>query len=367
MKRKVATVILSLILTLSLSACAGAASNANAPVETDGEAKETMVDAKETEAKPQTEDDTSEVEEQEESPVQEEEEQPEAIVTWYMDEEGLKSDLLGISIKRSNDIMDDIHFWESMWVYNWEETDRKVSESVGFWCQYYDGDLDSYIAENSAFLKGKIGEIEYAYRDSENFSEIAVVGNGIMVFTNVVGIDVSTEDYLRSRRLFQPCDEFTKDCLAYMTQDGLYCPALGLAVAAEEDGNQLFLSQVQCESMKLPGDISIDLHDESQMGTMYYMADAENAQQVLDNFVTDAVEPDEGQNTAAAEIEGTVEKMIGEYSYLGRGITYEDDWNPGIKRQRWLFYSDDAEWSIMLECNEDESYEACLAALENMQ
>lgn len=36
MKRKVATVILSLILTLSLSACAGAASDANAPVETGG-------------------------------------------------------------------------------------------------------------------------------------------------------------------------------------------------------------------------------------------------------------------------------------------------------------------------------------------
>ena len=119
------------------------------------------------------------------------------------------------------------------------------------------------------------------------------------------------------------------------------------------------------------GQMEIYAHDEVTDPAYHHMPEAvvfaENAQQVLDNFVTDAVEPDEGQNTAAAEIEGTVEKMIGEYSYLGRGITYEDDWNPGIKRQRWLFYSDDAEWSIMLECNEDESYEACLAALENMQ
>ena len=374
-RRKLLAILLSTACVLLAAACGAAGSETAAPTEEAEAAQE--ADAQNTEAAESAETGASEGEEtaayEEQEAVQEEPDLK--VISWYMDEEGAKSDELGMMISKDNGIMD-VTLNQHMMVWG----DSRGTQ-LNFTCSYYDGSLNNYIVQNPGYEKGTWGEYEYAYWEDENFSdriEVAFVGNGVALEGSLSISDLledeSINEYL-TRANVQGSDEFAQDCLAYLTEDGLYSPALGLSVTYNEDGtseygrNEIDSQSVRCSNYGLySGDeISRSLKissDSYQNNTGFYgMGEAESAQEALEIYVASCMEPSEYKTVEYTELEGTVETTIAGHPYLGRGLSAR--WSSGSMEYRWLFCSDDIAWTIWID-TEEETYEPCLSVIETM-
>ena len=374
MRRKLLAILLSTACVLLAAGCGSAGSESAASTEVAGAAQE--ADTQDTEA---TESAETGIPEGEETAISEEQEEPELkVISWYMDKEGAKSDEFGMMISRDNGIMD-VTLNQHMMVWG----DSRGTQ-LNFTCSYYDGSLDNYIVQNPDYEKGMWGEYEYAYSEDESFSDfigVAFVGNGVVLEGSFSISDLledeSIDEYL-TRANVQGCDEFAQDCLAYLTEDGLYSPALGLSVTYNEDGtseygrNEIDSQSVRCSNYGLySGDeISRSLKissDSSQNNTSFYgMGEAENAQEALEIYVASCMEPSEYETIEYTELEGTVETAIAGHPYLGRGLSsrWKDDVS-GSMDYEWLFCSDDIAWTIWID-TEEETYEPCLSVIETM-
>lgn len=374
MRRKLLAILLSTACVLLAAGCGSAGSETAASTEVAGAAQE--ADTQDTEA---TESAETGIPEGEETATSEEQEEPELkVISWYMDKEGAKSDEFGMMISRDNGIMD-VTLNQHMMVWG----DSRGTQ-LNFTCSYYDGTLDNYIVQNPGYEKGTWGEYEYAYSEDENFSdfvEVAFVGNGVALEGGFSISDLledeSIDEYL-TRANVQGCDEFAQDCLAYLTEDGLYSPALALSVTYNEDGtseygrNEIDSQSVRCSNYSLySGDeISRSLKissDSYQNNTSFYgMGEAESAQEALEIYVASCMEPSEYRTVEHTELEGTVETAIAGHPYLGRGISsrWKDDAS-GSMDYEWLFCSDDIAWTIWID-TEEETYEPCLSVIETM-
>ena len=360
MRRRLLAVVLSAACVLLAAACGAAGSETAAPTEeaaqeeagaaqeADAQGAEAAENAEavETEASDGEETETSEtVEEPEDSPA-----------IWRMDEEGIKNEELGVMLSRDNGILEELSLKQSMMVF-WE--DEGISPIQEFNCDYYAGDLDDYIAENEGAEKGMLGnECAYAYQIYKNNDnmKLAFVGNGMIlsmyiIFSTGAGPDenVDINDYLAAANL-QPCKEFTQDCLAYITEEGLYCPALGVAVIYEEGKNEI---NGQYAWLYPSDDNDYNRH---LMLSSYRWGGS--AQEIVDSYV--------GYNTDenTEELEGTVETTIAGCQYLGRGVIYCSPWADMENREEWMFVSDDVKWSIEFWCTEEEGYETYLSIIE---
>ncbi len=374
MRRKLLAILLSTACVLLAAGCGAAGSETAASTEEAGAAQE--ADIQDTEA---TESAETGAPEGEETADSEEQEEPDLkVISWYMDEEGAKSDEFGMMISKDNGIMD-VTLNQHMMVWG----DSRGTQ-LNFICSYYDGSLDNYIVQNPDYEKGMWGEYEYAYSEDESFSDfigVAFVGNGVVLEGSFSISDLledeSIDEYL-TRANVQGCDEFAQDCLAYLTEDGLYSPALGLSVTYNEDGtseygrNEIDSQSVRCSNYGLySGDeISRSLKissDSYQNNTSFYgMGEAENAQEALEIYVASCMEPSEYETIEYTELEGTVETAIAGHPYLGRGLSsrWKDDVS-GSMDYEWLFCSDDIAWTIWID-TEEETYEPCLSVIETM-
>ena len=371
MRRKLLAILLSTACVLLAAGCGSAGSETAASTEEAGAAQE--ADTQDTEV---TESAETGIPVGEETATSEEQEEPELkVISWYMDEEGAKSDEFGMMISRDNGIMD-VTLNQHMMVWG----DSRGTQ-LNFICSYYDGTLDNYIVQNPGYEKGTWGEYEYAYSEDENFSdfvEVAFVGNGVALEGGFSISDLleneSIDEYL-TRANVQGCDEFAQDCLAYLAEDGLYSPALGLSVTYNEDGtseygrNEIDSQSVRCSNYSLySGDeISRSLKissDSYQNNTSFYgMGEAESAQEALEIYVASCMEPSDYVTIEYTELEGTVETTIAGHPYLGRGISsrWKDDAS-GSMDYEWLFCSDDVAWTIWID-TEEETYEPCLSVI----
>lgn len=371
MRRKLLAILLSTACVLLAAGCGSAGSETAASTEEAGAAQE--ADTQDMEV---TESAETGIPEGEETATSEEQEEPELkVISWYMDEEGAKSAEFGMMISRDNGIMD-VTLNQHMMVWG----DSRGTQ-LNFICSYYDGTLDNYIVQNPGYEKGTWGEYEYAYSEDENFSdfvEVAFVGNGVALEGRFSISDLleneSIDEYL-TRANVQGCDEFAQDCLAYLAEDGLYSPALGLSVTYNEDGtseygrNEIDSQSVRCSNYSLySGDeISRSLKissDSYQNNTSFYgMGEAESAQEALEIYVASCMEPSDYVTVEYTELEGTVETTIAGHPYLGRGVSsrWKDDAS-GSMDYEWLFCSDDIAWTIWID-TEEETYEPCLSVI----
>ena len=248
MRRRLLAVVLSAVCVLLVAACGAAGSETDAPTEeaTKEEAEAAQeADTQDTEAVEEAESAETEGSEGEETEASEIEEEPEVSpAIWCMDEEGIKNNELGVMLSRDNGILEELSLKQSMMIFYENDGISPIQE---FNCNYYAGDLDDYIAENEGAEKGMLGnECAYAYQIYENNDiKFAFVENGMILSMYVsfyTGAEpdenVDINDYLAAANL-QPCKEFTQDCLAYITEEGLYCPALGVAVIHEEGKNEI--------------------------------------------------------------------------------------------------------------------------------
>ena len=359
MRRRLLAVVLSAVCVLLVAACGAAGSETAAP--TEEAAKEEAeaaqeADTQDTETAEDAESAETEASEREETEASETVEEPEVSpVIWRMDEEGIKNEEFGVTLSRDNGILEKLSLKQSMMVFYENDGISPIQE---FNCNYYAGDLDDYITENEGSEKGMLGnECVYAYQIYKNNDiKFAFVENGIILSMYVsfnTGAEpdenVDINDYLAAANL-QPCKEFTQDCLAYITEEGLYCPALGVAVIYEEGKNEIngqyaWLSS-ETEDFKF-------LQLSSSRG-------GGSAQEIVDSYAKNNV------NDNTEELDGTVETTIAGYQYLGRGVIYHDPWADEDNREKWKFVSDDVKSSIDFWCTEEEGYETYLSIIEQL-
>lgn len=194
MRKRVIAILLSVVCMLSLGACGAADSETVSQTEeevTTAEAAETNEPATEG-----GETENVEAAEAEEGDAEAEEAEPEeSVVTWYMDEESIKSDELGMMIRKDNGVMEEMRFVQHMMVYG----EGKGYQQLVF-CEYYDGSLDNYVVQNPGYEKTILGGYECALGENVFGENIVFVGNGIAMEVNVSPEDFleneSVEDYL---------------------------------------------------------------------------------------------------------------------------------------------------------------------------
>lgn len=358
MRRKILLTVLALTLMLVLGC-----GNREAAVETEQE----TVNMEKPEV---VMDEGSGLEEEVDSQLTEsleEIEQEDSTLTWCMDSEGIKSDALGLIIRKDNTVFDELGFSVNFGIYTPDDSGTGGRrDQVGFSCDYYSGDLDDYISEHSNMEKGEFGDIAYAYGGifAPETEEVAFVGNGVVIHAYIdqsdMGENESLNDYLNRIDLIKAFDESPVNCLAYIADDGLYCPALGLKLSTKGSEHNIAGIGVSCDG----ANSSVSIMDESAegMGSMYYIVDASNAQEVVNMYVEGAIEYSTVKYVA---IEGTVELNLGEYSYLGRGVVGGYDWSD-TKKEEWLFYSDEQTWSVKIEFEQGNQYEDYICVIESL-
>ncbi len=282
-------------------------------------------------------------------------------VMWYMDAEGLKNDELGIIIRRNND---------KNQVLGMSVSDG-YDNGLQFYCDYYDGDIDTYITEcpiipelerlNGNMQKASIGDIEYAYAlNDTNFAFVAFVGNGIVVSKEIYLSDGKTpEDYVRQVMSSGPskgfciglCEKFNMDCMAYMTDDGIYCPALGMKFTI--DGISSFTVRCGQEKAYSSMDVVRITNEVSDSG-----AYVEDAQYAVEKYVEREVNNWGEDRVSVGEME-TID--FGKYTYYGKGYTITTEVGGGGK----YFRSDDTKWSIDFSYDDgSENYIDCIESME---
>lgn len=283
-------------------------------------------------------------------------------VIWYMDSEGVKNDDLGIVIRKNND---EGRVLEIQAHLSWRETGQ-----AEFYCDYYDGDIDTYISEHPIVYgtyhipewdvkqKASINNVEYAYAIGDSGSALVTfVGNGIAVSTVLFYDENETyEDALNKlwneKQCIKLCDEFKMDCLAYLTDDGMYCPALGMEFTSADYTDLCVRSwEDPSFSNRRPAEITFR---ESDMG---FMVDAENAQDAVKKLIEIwKKDNEEYENVSIGKIEP---RNFGKYTYYGAEKIYS--FGSGANR----FFADNAGWYI--DYSYDEMYKDYIDCIENLE
>lgn len=368
MLKKVMNLIGITILTLGLMACGAKNTASESPdtVEEDAALSGDISGATDdTSEKEDFENTEVEAEEETELQVEEQAEEEEILETlWYMDEEGMKSPLLGLKIKKDNPMWD-VGFSITAFLNNCPQ--------VGISCEYYTGDVNSYMEEHTFYSWSGTGIFEgisYAYNDNVVF----FVGNGLTVKIAHFGdIDIADmNDSLEKLGLIKSYEEQSADCLAYLTKQGIYCPVLGLKFVCDNDYGEIIGISCNCgywddSNPFEPISAGMRLADENvnDRSMSYYIKDSQNAQEVVDKFVEGNPYNIYNKDVERTAIEGTEEEQLGNYKYLGRGVvtkmasTYEEE--------ERLFYSDEAEWSITITNKIGKDYKEYLSVLENLE
>lgn len=357
LKRKVIVALGMLLVLISLSACSSNAPKQPEDLEpvTETSASEELIEA----GKQSTEEDVEEEVEEDveegllENEKEENNEQEESGLIWYMDSEGIKSDLLGIKIKR------DSAEWESLGLTgSFYVTSSNTRTDMSFTCMYYDGNIDNFISEHDGMEKGSLGDIIYAVQEPSEYNpygEVTFVDNGIAFSIDLH--EYSLEDIFENG--LEIWDEFDEEEWVYIEDQTLYCPALGIKVCEiyDELFNQ-YTVNVSCSGGEYNdkyewegGSIYINGHD-------IFFDNEENAQNRINQWTK---EIEEG-NSDWSTIDETIEKNIGKYSFLGKGVSSKQ-----LSSQKWCFASDDTTHLINISFTKGHNLEEYLSVIEELK
>lgn len=315
---------------------------------------------------------------------------------WYMDSEGVKNNEFDVMIPKSDIISDSVNIFVNFGIYTPYSTGEGGSQSQQvFSCNYYDGDLDNYISEKNdlydqltpdmaelyygsdydkvieerKWRKENINGIDFAYSvDRDNSQgQMVFIGNGIIVSSSDFELDEDMKDYLDRINLIKPYSGSFTDYIAYLANDGLYCPALGIEFTCDNSENSIFRMGLNCHFEDYSASIHMSDEKFTEMGMNEYLVDADSAQDVVDNYVRISTTPSEYKTTEATAIEGTQEINIGKYKFLGRGVLEKYEWDDsGTRTEAWFFYSDDTTWSVSIDYYEGGTYMDYLGIFKNI-
>ncbi len=347
MKRKLVAVMTVIAISMGLLACGSkdAVSQDVAEVtEEESTPEEAIPEEKENTEVSEEPDEKAEIE-NEEIP-----EQKEDAPIWYMDEEGLKSEELGIKIRR------DSAEWESFGLsgtFVIEIAGQDSTAGTGFGipyiCTYYEGDLDSFISEyegnseESKRKKATIGNVSYASGFTGDLSlsdGFTFVGNGISFSISFMSSGYVLEDIWENNLCSY--EEENTDYLAYIRDNTVYCPVLNIKFSSNND----IMNTVSIVASD--GNGLIEISNDSAYGTV---------EELFKQFT------ETRENYGETAIDGTIEKSLGKHQFTGKGFANSDG------GEAWAFYSDETNDSIYISIiNKDErKVEDYLSLIEELQ
>ena len=292
-------------------------------------------------------------------------------ILWYMDEEGIKNDAMGVIIRKDNDKIQDLAL--SMNVFLTEEGDvgatheLSASQSI-LTCNYYDGTLDDYVNDEKNYIwiddgDGmwhsepmpivQFGNIEYAYDHDPNShtdTEFYMIQNGILFHLSCEVLDpASFLEMLQNKNFLKQCED-THESLAFLASDGLYIPAMGICFSVDaEQMDKIIGKTVRCSraDQEYFGDSLFIRNDENDL---YYFSNAETALDVVNNFATE--EP-YNEETEYSTIDDILERNIGNTAFTGRGRTDRSGFYINDEfvlddeaEESWLFCSENLRYVI---------------------
>ncbi|MGN0376825.1 MAG: hypothetical protein ACI4ED_04245 [Suilimivivens sp.] len=349
MQKKLILMLSVAVISLGLLACGSQNSDTSETMEaaatsipeavTDESDKTTEV-SEETGNKPEVE--NTEVVEQEKN-----------MPTWYMDSEGIKSDELGIMIRKDSADWSRFGFSGSL-TNSFSDNNATKYVNFNFECNYYEGDLDSYISEQKGMEKGTLENVAYAVREpseTNTVREVAFVGNGIAL--SITLFDYNIEDIWKNGLNFY--EEDNADYLAYIRDETLYCPAIGIKFSGVKDDIVSNRIGISCSNAKYTENSSyeggyIEIYNENST-----FSNGNNAEEKLDDYVNQRV--DYGDFA----IEETIEKNLGNYKFLGRGCSSE------YGSATWLFLSDESTYNITIWYTEEYKLEDYISIIEEIK
>ncbi|MGN0326738.1 MAG: hypothetical protein ACI4DW_10525 [Lachnospiraceae bacterium] len=296
----------------------------------------------------------------------------EVVPIWYMDAEGFHNDEWGVVIRKDTSIYScsQKFLHESIYYKNRDN----ICELSGWSCGYYEADMDTYLSEHPGMQKGEYEGITYAFGKTSEIGDdtVVLIGNGIILsaVSGRSGEELDTDKinrFLSESGVLQPYVGVTEDeCLAFLAEDGLYCPALGIKISCNEDTNDLYSGQIELLEFIYQSWtdnyfidlITIRIRDESIQCGITYATDTDCAQEVVDNFVE--------WRSGYSAIDGTDQVEIGKLNFLGRGRVRTQGTEFEIGEEDWLLYSDQSEWSITFEdIDAGDSYQNYFWIFEN--
>lgn len=221
--------ILTAGICLLLSGCAGTEKEAP-DTEQQTETASAEPQAQQEEAQNATAQEASEAESAETAAPAAEKE-PEII--WYMDEEGYKNDILGVTLKKDKAEEARASLSANVMTYALSKesgTTRGTQTSIS--CEYFDGTLEEYVGQSYPnYISAELNGVSYAYENEYGVVYVVWVDNGIAVKISKNDTIEDVPAYLEEADLFHKleADEET-DKLLYSTDDGLYIPAIGIKI-----------------------------------------------------------------------------------------------------------------------------------------
>ena len=292
-------------------------------------------------------------------------------ILWYMDEEGIKNDAMGVIIRKDNDKIQDLEL--TMNVFLTEEgdvgatRDLPASQSI-LTCNYYDGTLDDYVNDekNGVWVDdgngmghfepmptAQLGNIGYAYNhdpDSHTDTEFYMIQNGILFHLSCEVLDPASFLEMLQNKNFLKQYEGTHESLAFLASDGLYLPAMGICFSVDaEQMDKILVKTVSCSraDQEYFGDSLFIRNDDNGFS---YFSNAETALDVVNNFATE--EP-YNEKTEYSIIDDILDRNIGNTAFTGRGRTDRSGFYINDEfvlddetEESWLFCSENLRYVI---------------------
>ncbi len=264
------------------------------------------------------------------------------VPTKYMNATGIVDEELGIVIKPDNTELNRIGFQGNAY-YGSENEYKKIS----FTCYYYDGNIDSYIAENMGMEKRTLDNMEYATLDDSNegFSEVTFVNNGILLNLSM-SEDEMQQMWKNGLNIYELKET---EYLVYMLEDAVYFPSLGLQISGKYghwDENIFEYNSVIIQGHNSDGGISIYTNSNKDV-----FLDSTDPIAIIDNWY----------NGLDVDLEGPIEKSFGKYQFIGKGCTLD------YVRKDWFFASSETPYLIKIDCNETSTIENYISLIEEIK
>lgn len=261
------------------------------------------------------------VEESVEEEITEEVVEEIVVPKWYLDEDGLKNEELNLLVSKSAEGVSDHQLKVTLAVDGMD---------LPFYCSYSDGNLDEYISQREEMQKGQIGNIEFAY-DEEN---IIFIGDGLEIRSSYAwrGLEEGTNvvDWLEEKNIVKTLEEPLKECMAYSTKDGLYCPAMGIAICKKGAVDGTSAIGVAYSYEQEDGYSSVTISNKVDRSVI---GNASNTQEAIDNLKS--YFGDDGLTW----IDSNIEVNLGNKKLIGSGFDRGDTFI-------FFMYSENLEYDI---------------------
>lgn len=283
-----------------------------------------------------------------------EEVQEKVAPIWYMDEEGIKSEELGIMIKRDSAEWSQFGFSGEFQITVPSDTpNTHTSMNFNYKCSYYEGDVDSYIAEHKGMEKKVLEDIAYAAKEpNENSTnrEVVFVQNGIALSITLWDYDIETI-WKNGLEVYEEETEY----LVYTIDKVLYCPALGVKFSGTEEDDWLDSVDIYCSDFGYNADHTAYVGGYISIKSINSKLNPNsNADERITEFVNNRV------NYGSTAIEEPVEKTLGNYKFKGKGCLDE------YGSEDWVLTSDEASYDITVSFSDNFELENYLTMIEGM-